>query len=37
MNELIINKDGTYTIAGDSGTVSDIIDELVKELSLIHI
>ena len=31
MNELIINKDGTYTIAGDSGTVSDIIDELVKE------
>ena len=30
MNELIVNADGTYTITGDSGSISNILDELVK-------
>jgi len=31
MNELIVNADGTITCVGDAGSVSSILDELVKE------
>ena len=30
MNEIIVNKDGTVTIVGDSGSVSGILAELVE-------
>jgi hypothetical protein len=30
MNELIINKDGTVICVGDAGTVSGILDDIVK-------
>ena len=30
MNELIVNADGTVTIVGDAGSVSGILDDLVK-------
>ena len=30
-NKKIINKDGTVTVVGDSGTVSDILNDLVEE------
>ena len=30
MNELIVNADGTVTTVGDAGSVSGILDELVK-------
>ena len=30
MNELIVNKDGTVTVVGDAGSVSGILDDIVK-------
>jgi hypothetical protein len=33
MNELIVNADGTVTIVGDAGSVSGILDDVVKENS----
>ena len=30
MNELIVNADGTVTVVGDAGSVSGILDDLVK-------
>ena len=30
MNELIVNSDGTVTVVGDAGTVSGILDDVVK-------
>jgi len=30
MNELIVNADGTYTVVGDAGSVSGILDDIVK-------
>jgi len=30
MNELIVNKDGTVTCVGDAGSVSGILDDIVK-------
>ena len=30
MNELIVNKDGTVTVVGDAGSVSGILDDVVK-------
>ena len=30
MNEIIVNKDGTITVVGDSGSVSGILDDIVK-------
>tara|TARA_R110002020_G_scaffold169624_3_gene358905 strand:+ start:258 stop:710 length:453 start_codon:yes stop_codon:yes gene_type:complete len=30
MNELIVNADGTTTIVGDAGSVSGILDDIVK-------
>ena len=30
MNELIVNADGTVTVIGDAGSVSGILDDLVK-------
>jgi hypothetical protein len=30
MNELIVNADGTVTVVGDAGSVSGILDDIVK-------
>ena len=30
MNELIVNADGTVTVVGDAGSVSGILDDMVK-------
>jgi hypothetical protein len=30
MNEIILNKDGTVTVVGDAGSVSGILDDVVK-------
>ena len=30
MNELIVNADGTVTVVGDAGSVSGILDDVVK-------
>ena len=30
MNELIVNADGTYMVVGDAGSVSGILDRIVK-------
>ena len=30
MNELILNKDGTVTAVGDSGSISGILEDIVK-------
>ena len=31
MNEILVNKDGTVTVVGDAGSVSQILDELVEK------
>ena len=33
MNELILNKDGTVTAVGDSGSLNGILEDIVKENS----